>query len=110
MERAKEAVRDDILSGKTIAGYDLAACIDCELNGDGYTGAVHDLAQIILQMHGVEDMTHPEAQNHTWLALLHIAEQIVERHIPERAITKRATERRECDEIAALEFRAEAYV
>lgn len=82
---AREEIRDEIVAGKTRGGFDFAACLDCELNADGYMGTVHDLAAIVRNLHGDE---HSAAG--TWLAVLDLAERIVERHLPEQAVADRA--------------------
>lgn len=83
--QAREEIRDEIIAGKTRGGFDFAACMDCELNTDGYMGIVHDLATIVKNLHGEN---HSNAG--TWLDVLALAEKIVERHLPEVAIEERA--------------------
>lgn len=93
--QAREEIRDEIVAGKTRGGFDFAACMDCELNTDGYMGLVHDLSAIVGKLHGDE---HSAAG--TWLDVLALAEKIVERHLPESAVNDRAyaiaEDRRNC--------------
>lgn len=84
---AKDELCWEILEGKTRGGFDLAACLDCEFNSDGYTGTVSDLAALMVGEHG---LSGPEQTVATACAVHDLAYRIVAKHLPESAISDRA--------------------
>lgn len=83
LDEAREELVQEIIGGKTRGGFDLNACLDCELNGDGYTVTVHDLAQLVTN-------SYEEGTAGTWLGLLALSERIVAKHLPREAVIGRA--------------------
>lgn len=89
LSTAKDELCWEILEGKTRGGFDLAACLDCEFNSDGYTGTVSDLAKLMLGEHG---LSGPEQTVATACAVHDLAYRIVAAHLPEQAIEDRAAQ------------------
>lgn len=88
-DEAKDELVWEILGGKTRGGFDLAACLDCEFNSDGYTGTVSDLAALMIGEHG---LSGPEQTVATACAVHDLAYKIVAKHLPEELIEQRAAQ------------------
>ena len=89
LDDARHAVVWDVLMGKTVGGFDLKACLDCEFNSDGYTSTVNDLAALMVG----DSALSPDDQKIMLSCAVHdLAWRIVEKHIPESAVEDRARE------------------
>ena len=88
LDEAREELVQEVIGGKTRGGFDFNACLDCELNSDGYTGTVHDLAQLVVN-------SYRDGTSATWLGLMELSEKIVARHLPEEVVIGRAARIRE---------------
>lgn len=91
LDAARDSIAWDILQGRTVAGFDLTACLDCEFNSDGYTGTVNDLATL---MRGEDALNAREQATATACAVHGLAYRIVARHVPESAVSERAEQYR----------------
>lgn len=85
IEQARADIRDDIVQGKTVRGFDFAACLDCYLNDDSQAVKFSaEFCRIVGELYGDGYSTAG-----TWLEVLALAERIVERYVPEDAIYER---------------------
>lgn len=84
---AKDELVWEILMGKSCGGFDLAACLDCEFNGDGYSSTVNDLAALMIGEHGLGG---PELTVATACAVHDLAYRVVAKHLPANVIEERA--------------------
>lgn len=86
---ARHDMAESIVTGKTVAGLDLAAVLDCELNENPRFST--ELAAALNPWHVDEGGRHVTGAEY-WLEMVSFLEALAAKHLPEDAVEEFAAE------------------
>ncbi len=86
IERAQETVADLLIEGRTVAGWTMAAVLDCEANERGFAS---DLAEVL------NVWADSGSSASLWLRVQAYLRKLVVKHVPADVFEERAAQDRE---------------